>query len=230
MNMINSIRKKLEDLSDIKLKEFNSKLSPNICKDNILGIKIPTLRKFSKSLNDSEKEKFILSLPNKYLEEIILHSIILSEIKDVNELFARLDDYLPFVMSWCDCDTIKPLIFKKIHNENIHSKLIAYAENREEYVCRFGLVSLLSYYTKEYFNVNDIEVIKDIKSNYYYVNMAISWYFSELLVNQYNSVISLFESNELDLWIHNKSLQKALESFRIGANEKQYIRSLKRIV
>lgn len=227
--MINKIRDTLESLSDEKLKAFNAKLSPSIDINCILGIKMPTLRKLSKTLTNTEKQQFLDSLPHKYLEENILHSIIISEIKDVNKLFTYLDKYLPFLLSWCDCDVIKPIIFKNVHNADIHNKLLEYVYDEREFVCRFGIISLLSYYSKDYFVKNDIDVIKNINSNYYYVNMAISWYFSELLVWHYDAVIPLYENKELSLWIHNKSIQKALESFRISESEKQYLRSLKRI-
>ena len=226
----NDIRQTLESFSEEKLKAFNAKLSPSVDINCILGIKIPVLRKLSKTLTNAEKQKFLTSLPHKYLEENILHSIIISEIKDVNELFKSLDDFLPFILSWADCDVIKPIILKNVHNEDIHNKLLEYACDKREFVCRFGIVALMTYYTKDNFCEDDINIIKNIKSDYYYVNMAISWYFSELLVWHYDIVIPLFEKKELDLWIHNKSLQKALESFRISECEKQYIRSLKMIV
>lgn len=217
----------ITNLVNDKDKEFTYKLNPELDKELILGIKIPVLRQISKKATIEDKDEFIKSLPHKYLEENILHAIIISEEKNINILYDKIDAFLPYLMSWSDCDVLKPILFKKIKTDMIHNKLLSYLKSNNTFTCRFGIVSLLNFYIDEKYMLDDINTLKNINSDEYYVNMAISWYLSYALIYDFSKVIKYFENHEFTTWIHNKSLQKACESFRIKEDEKEYMRSLK---
>lgn len=217
----------ITNLGNDKDKEFTYKLNPELDKELILGIKIPILRQISKKTTIEDKNEFIKTLPHKYLEENILHAIIISEEKNIDILYDKLDAFLPYLMSWSDCDVLKPILFKKTKNDIIHNKLLSYLKGNNTFTCRFGIVSLLNFYIDEKYLFDDINILKNINSDKYYVNMAISWYLSYALIYDFPKVIKYFENHEFTTWIHNKSLQKACESFRIKEDEKEYMRSLK---
>lgn len=218
---------KLYNNRDIKYKEFTSSLIPNIDKKNIIGVRIPVIRKMAKDMYKSnDYQSFIDDLPHKYLEENILHSCILSLYDDIDDLIIELDKYLPFVDNWSVCDTIKPKIFKT-NLEKVYNKIKEWVVSNETYKIRYGIVALLNYYLDEGFSEEYNNLVLSIKSEDYYVNMAIAWYFSFALIKQYKITIKIFENKYLDKWVHNKAIQKAIESYRIDSETKEYLKSLK---
>lgn len=218
---------KLYNNRDIKYKEFTSSLIPNIDKKNIIGVRIPVIRKMAKDMYKSnDYQSFIDDLPHKYLEENILHSCILSLYDDIDDLIIELDKYLPFVDNWSVCDTIKPKIFKN-NLEKVYNKIKEWVVSNETYKIRYGIVALLNYYLDEGFSEEYNNLVLSIKSEDYYVNMAIAWYFSFALIKQYKITIKIFENKYLDKWVHNKAIQKAIESYRIDSETKEYLKSLK---
>lgn len=225
MDIINKI---LYDNQDLKYREFDSKLIPNISKDKIIGVRMPVLRKIAKDIYNNEYiDVFLEELPHKYQEENILHGIILSmKYKDIDRLLEKLDRFLPYIDNWAVTDIISPKIFKKYPDE-VYDKIKIWIDSEYEYVVRFGVVSLLQFYLDNNFRLEELELVANINSNYFYVNMAISWFYSIALVKQYDDTIKYFEGKKLDKWIHNKSIQKACESYRITKDKKEYLRSLK---
>lgn len=211
---------------DLKYKDFTSSLIPNVEKSFVLGVRIPVIRKIEKSLSIEEKNKFLGELPHKYLEENILHSVIISNIKDIDDCIFELDRFLDYVDNWSVCDTLicKSLAKDlsktyKFINECICSKTI--------YRIRFGFVCMLRYFINDEYvdRCNNISV--SFKSEEYYINMAIAWYLSYALINEYDKTIGIFENKLLDKWVHNKSIQKAIESFRISNEKKEYLKGLR---
>lgn len=221
-----SIRNELIKLSDKKYSMFNSKLIPNIDTESVLGIKMPVLRKFAKSLTLEEKKAFFNNLPHKYLEEDNLHSLLLNDFSDYELLMLELEKFLPYINNWETCDALKPKVFLKNLNK-VHIRLKEWLRSENEYTVRFALVTLMNFYLTDYFKGEYLEYPLIIKLDTYYVKMAVAWFYAEALVTQWDDAIKIIESKKLNKWTHNKSIQKAIESFRIPLERKEYLKSLK---
>lgn len=221
------ITNKLLSMQDIKYRDFNAKLIPNIDVDRIIGVRMPDIRALAKEIKDEEYiDSFLDELPHKYQEENILHGIILSYYKDIDLLLKKLDIFLTYADNWAVTDIISPKVFKK-YPDKVYEYILKWINSNEEYKIRFGIVSLLQFYLDDNFNKKILMDVKKIKYDSYYVKMAISWFYSFALIKQYDDTVKLFESKKLDKWIHNKSIQKAIESYRISDEKKNYLRSLK---
>lgn len=221
------ITNKLLSMQDIKYRDFNAKLIPNIDVDRIIGVRMPDIRALAKEIKDEEYiDSFLDELPHKYQEENILHGIILSYYKDIDLLLKKLDIFLTYADNWAVTDIISPKVFKK-YPDKVYKYILKWINSNEEYKIRFGIVSLLQFYLEDNYNKKILMDVKKIKYDSYYVKMAISWFYSFALIKQYDDTVKLFESKKLDKWIHNKSIQKAIESYRINDEKKNYLRSLK---
>ena len=222
------ITKMLFDEQDLEYRDFNSKLIPNIDKDRIIGVRVPILRKIAKDIyNDEYIDKFLCELPHKYHEENVLHGIILTlKYKDIDVLLNKLDLFLSYIDNWAVTDIISPKLFRK-YPDKVYDKINEWVNSKDEYKIRFGIVSLLQFYLDDNFKIDVLELVSKIDSDYFYVKMAIAWFYSFALIKQYDSTIKFFEESILDKWIHNKSIQKAIESYRISEDRKEYLRSLK---
>ena len=222
------ILNKLYEYRDLKYRDFTSKLIPNIDKDKIIGVRTPDIRNMAKEIKDYDYiDKFLLELPHKYQEENILHGVLLSiKYKDIDILLSKLDKFLIYVDNWAITDIISPKIFKK-YPDKVYKKIEEWINSNYEYMIRFGIVSLLQFYLDDNFRLEELDLVKNIDSDYFYVKMAIAWFYSFSLIKQYDVTIKYFEDRKLDKWIHNKSIQKAVESYRISDDKKEYLRSLK---
>ena len=221
------ITKRLFELQDLKYREFTSRSIPNISIDNIIGVRLPDLRALAKEIKDEDYiDNFLKELPHKYHEENLLHGILIGLDKDIDRVLNRLDIFLKYADNWAVTDTISPKVFKK-YPDKAYKYITKWIKSNGEYKIRFGVVSLLQFYLDDNFKLEHIDLIKSIKKDTYYINMAIAWYYSFALVKQYDRVINIFENKELPVWIHNKSIQKAIESYRIPEDRKEYLRSLK---
>ena len=210
-------------IKDDKYRNFTSKLLPNIPKDSVIGVKIPDVKKYAKEyLKDEESKQFLKTLPHKYLEENILHAQLISLNKNFDEVVELLDKFLPYVDNWSVCDTIKPNIVKKYPKEFL-KYLKKWIKSKDEYRVRFSIVALLTYYLDDNFTDEINELVLNVKSDKYYINMARAWYFSFALIKQYDKTINIFENKLLDEWTNNKSIQKASESFRVSALHKEVL-------
>lgn len=224
---VDKIVKILFQNQDLKYRDFHSSLVPNVEKERFIGVRTPVLRKLAKEMvKDGSYKDFIKELPHYYYEENTLHSCILSLLKDLDELINELDIFLPYIDNWATCDLLRPKAFEK-DQKRILDKVKEWIHTKDIYSIRFGIVTLLSFYLDEFFCKEINEIVLNIKSDDYYVNMAIAWYFSYALIKQYDMTIDIFKMYKLDKWVHNKSIQKAIESFRISDDKKIYLRSLK---
>ena len=221
------IRNKLFTLQDKKYRDFQSKLIPTVAIDNVIGVRTPDLRKYAKELSKREDIKdFLNVLPHKYFDENQLHAFIVSEIKDFSLCIQEVSRFLPFVDNWATCDQMSPKIFKKYHSELLkHIK--EWLSSDKTYVVRFAIGMLMEHFLNEDFDIAYPERIAKIKSDEYYVNMMIAWYFATALAKQYNLVLPFIENKRLDSWTHNKTIQKAVESNRITEEQKAYLKKLK---
>ena len=212
---------------DLKYRDFHSSLVPNVEKSRFIGVRTPVLRDLSKKMiKDGSYKEFISELPHYYYEENTLHSCILSLYKDLDELLIELDKFLPYIDNWATCDLLRAQAFEE-DLDRIKDKVKEWINTKDVYSIRFGIVTLLSYYLDDYFTNEINDIVLSISSSEYYINMAIAWYFSYALIKHYDKTVYIFEECLLDKWVHNKSIQKAIESFRIDENKKNYLRSLK---
>ena len=218
---------RLFEMQDLKYRDFNAKLIPGTEKERIIGVRTPQLRKYAKELRKSgEWKEFVRELPHTYHEENALHGYILGEMKeDYEETMGLIEDFLPFVENWAVCDTISPKIFKK-YPMQVYEKVQQWVKSEHVYTVRFGLVTLLQFFLDENFDPRMLELVARIHREEYYINIAIAWYLSTALVKQYEAALPLLESRTLDPWIQNKTIQKAIESYRISGEQKEYLRTL----
>jgi len=222
------IQKELFSLQDKEYMKFLSKLTPNVSEDTIIGVRIPEIRKLAKKLvKNNEYEDFLKELPHKYYDENLLHGAIISENKDFENCIELLNSFLPFVDNWAVCDTISPKIFKK-HKKELIEKIKEWSQSDKTYTCRFGVEMLMTHFLDEDFKKEYLEMVANIHSEEYYVKMAVAWFFATALAKQWDYAVIYLENNRLDVWVHNKTIQKARESLRILEDKKGYLKGLKR--
>ncbi len=215
-------------MQDIKYRDFQIKLIPGYNIDTMLGIRTTDLRKYAKELIKSNNYlSYLDDLPHKYFEENQLEAFIISEIKDYDVCINYINKFLPYVDNWATCDQMSPKIFKKNHYKLINN-IMKWINSDKPYTIRFGIGMLMRYFLDEDFKEEYLKIVSCIKSDEYYVNMMIAWFFATALAKQYDKTIIYLENNKLDKWIHNKTIQKAIESYRISPDKKEYLKSLKK--
>ncbi len=224
-----AIQNRLLAVSDSKYKEFHCKLIPGIDPDTVIGIRTPVLRKLAADIYGSDEAvSFLNSLPHKYYDENNLHGFLIEKIKDYDECITRLKEFLPYINNWATCDSITPKVFKK-HLPELLSQIKIWLSSDHVYTVRFGIEMLMKFYlSEETFDEEYPRLVAGIRSEEYYVNMMIAWYFATALARQYDTVLPYIEEQRLDTWVHNKTIQKAVESFRITDEQKIYLKTLKR--
>lgn len=216
------IQKELFALQDLKYKEFHSKLMPNIDSDLIIGVRTPDLRNFAKNLTDYED--FLKALPHKYYEENNLHGFLISQIKDFDRVIEELNRFLPYVDNWATCDMLRPKVFKK-STDKLISEILKWLKSDKTYTIRFGIEMLMCYYLDGEFKEEYLEWVSLVKSEEYYVNMMIAWYFATALAKQWDKTIPYITEKRLSEWVHKKTIQKAKESFRITKEQKEFLKN-----
>ena len=224
---MNNIEKDLFKLQDKKYRELQSKILPNLDSNTIIGVRTPDLKKYAKKLfKENNYESFINDLPHKYYEENQLHAFIISDIKDYDECLSCFKKFLPFIDNWSTCDQSTPKAFSK-NLDSLLKEIKGWIKSKETYTIRFGVSMLMRNYLDDNFKVDYLELVSKIKSDEYYVNMMRAWYFATALAKQYDKTILYIENNKLDTWTHNKAIQKAIESYRVTDEHKDYLRSLR---
>lgn len=216
-------------LKDENYRRFHAKLIPDIPVDNIIGVRTPVLRKYAKEVAKlPEANIFLESLPHSYYEENNLHGALLSLLypKDIIAFMEQLERFLPYVDNWATCDMLSPKIFKK-HLPYVYERVQKWLQSDAVYTIRFGIVTLLGFYLDNAFEPEMLQLVANVRSEEYYVNMAVAWYFSMALVKQYDATLPYIQNRVLEPWTHNKSIQKAIESRRIPQETKAYLRGLK---
>lgn len=223
--MLLYIRKMLLDLKDEEYRKFTLKLIPNIEENKVIGVRTPKLREIIKKelKNIESKEKYLNQLSEfKYFEEYNIYMYILEKEKDLNIAINRIKEILPFIDNWATCDISSPKVFKKYPKE-VYRFAKECINSDKPYIKRYGIVLLLS---NRLYNYIDL-VINSEDNDQYYVKMVKAWYLSMALVYNYEKTIKYFEEKKIDKWVHNKALQKAIESRQIDINVKEYLRKLK---
>ncbi len=222
------VKSKLFEMQDLQYKSFHSKLMPTVNPDKIIGIRVPELRRFAKDFSKTEEaEMFIKNLPHKYYEEDNLHAFLIEQIKDYQQVINELNRFLPFVDNWATCDGLTPKIFAK-HTDELIGEIDNWLKSEHIYAVRFAVNMLMKFYLDDNFKEDYLQKVADIKSDEYYVKMVQAWYFATALAKQWNSAVLYLTENKLCEWVHNKTIQKAVESYRITPEQKEYLKKLKR--
>ena len=223
---MNRITAELFTLQDLEYKSFNAKLIPTISPDKIIGIRTPVLRKYARGLDKKAADSFISSLPHNFYEENNLHAFILEGYKDYEKCIALIDRFLPYIDNWATCDSLSPKIFKN-NLPKVFEKAKEWIKSEHTYTCRFGIKTLMSFFLENEYAIKALEMVSEIRSEEYYVNMMIAWFFATALAKQYDLTLPYIKDQRLDKWTHNKAIQKAVESYRITDDKKEYLKTLK---
>ncbi len=224
---IEEIRKKLFKLQDKKYRDFQCSLIPTLESTTIIGVRTPELRRYAKELvKQKEMQNFLHFLPHQYFEENQLHAFMISEIKDNKQCLEELNRFLPFVDNWATCDQLSPKVFKKNRSELI-DQIKQWVCSDRTYTVRFGIGMLLEHFLDDDFDPIYLEMVSKISSEEYYIRMMVAWYFATALAKQYTKALPYIEEQKLDIWTHNKTIQKAVESRRITLEQKEYLKRLK---
>ena len=221
------ITEELFKLQDKKYRDFQIKLIPTVDSKSIIGVRTPCLRNLAKRLvKENNYISFLEDLPHKYFDENQLHAFIISEIKDYDSCISYIDKFLPYVDNWATCDQMSPKVFKKYHDKLIEN-IKVWIKSKDTYTIRFGIGMLMQHFLDEDYKKEYLKLVLSIKSKEYYVNMMRAWFFATALAKKYNETIDYIEDKKLDIWTHNRTIQKAIESYRITNDQKKYLKSLK---
>ena len=224
---MDELQQELFKLQDLKYRNFHSKLMPGIDKETIIGIRTPVLRKFAKEFAKTEAaEAFLKELPHQYYEENNLHMLLISDIKDYERCLAEVKRFLPYINNWATCDIPRPKCFAK-HKTELLPVIKEWIASGDTYTIRYGIGTLLSFYLDEGFQMEDLDLAAGVRREEYYVKMMAAWYFATALAKQYDAALPYLRQRRLDRWTHNKTIQKAVESYRITPEQKDELRSLR---
>lgn len=221
------LERRLFEMQDPKYLDFHSRLLPGIDRETLIGIRTPVLRKFAREFaKTSDAELFLRALPHRYYEENNMHMMLISWIKDYDKCLEEVKRFLPYVNNWATCDLPAPKCFAK-HKEELLPEIRNWIASGETYTIRYGIGMLMSFYLDEDFRPEYLELAAEVRSEEYYVNMMIAWYLATALAKQWEAAIPYLEERKLPEWVHRKTIQKAVESFRITPDQKTYLRSLR---
>lgn len=214
----------LMQLQDSDYQAFQARLIPNIPAERIIGVRTPELRKLAKQL--PEAESFLEALPHAYFEENQLHSFLLSEGKDFSRVIQEVDRFLPYVDNWATCDQLSPKVFKK-HRQELLPYIEKWIESPEAYAVRFAIKMLMEHFLDADFSVCYPEMVAAVHREEYYIRMMAAWYFATALAKQYDAALPFLTDRKLEPWTHNKAIQKAIESYRITPEQKDFLKTLR---
>ncbi len=227
MGITEEIRKELLYHQDPAYREFQIGLIPTVRPETVIGVRTPVLRKMAKELGKREDLfRFLADLPHGLFEENQLHAFIISDIKDFAVCLERVNQFLPQVDNWATCDQLSPKCFGK-HRTELMDSIGCWIHSEETYTVRFGIRMLMNHYLGENFDPVYPEWVSELRSEEYYVNMMIAWYFATALAKQYDVVLPLLREHRLAPWTHNMAIRKAIESYRVTPEQKMYLKSLK---
>ena len=230
MIITEEIRERLFQLQDTAYRDFQSKLIPNIEISTEIGVRTPELRKLAKELIKRENiGEFLNAVPHAYFDENQLHAFLVSEIKEFDRCIDEVCRFLPYVDNWATCDQMSPKVFRK-NREALLPYIREWLDSGETYTVRFGIGMLMSHFLDDSFDLAYPEMVAAVRSEEYYVNMMVAWYFATALAAHYGAIVPFLEEERLAPWTHNKAIQKAVESCRISPEQKAYLKTLKRNV
>ena len=227
MAELTKLQKQLFELQDLKYRDFHSKLMPETDKETVIGIRTPVLRKFAKEFaGTSESEAFLRQLPHRYYEENNLHMMLITGIKDYEKCMEEIQRFLPCIDNWATCDYPAPKCFAR-HKDQVLEEAKRWISSGETYVIRYGIGMLMRLFLDEDFSSEYLEMAAAVQSQEYYVNMMIAWYFATALAKQWDATVPYIEQHKLSDWVHRKTVQKAVESYRITPEQKEYLKGFR---
>ena len=228
--MIQKIKNDLLLMQDKTYKDFHSKLMPTINPNSIIGIRVPVLRDYAKKLfkeNSIESlNSFLKNLPHEFYEENNIHAFIIEKINNFDECIFYLENFLPYIDNWATCDMLNPKIFKTNY-EKLLEKIYQWINSDSVYTVRFAIGMLMRYFLDEKFETKYLDLVASINSGEYYINMMRAWFFATALAKQYEQTFPYIKNYSLDKWTHNKTIQKAKESFRISKVQKEELKKFR---
>ena len=188
---------------------------------------MPLLRAFAKDFaREPDCSRFLSLLPHRYYDENMLHALLLSQLKDMDECVARVEEFLPYVDNWAVCDIMSPKVFGR-HPARLMDKAVEWSRPPHVYTCRFGLAMLMTHFLDSRFSPSVLDAAAAVESDEYYVRMMVAWFFATALAKQWDAAIPYLQQRRLGVWVHNKTIQKACESYRITAGQKAVLRTMK---
>lgn len=227
MDTVSYVRDRLFELQDLDYRAFHSRLIPNVDPETVIGVRTPQLRRFAREFfRQPEAEEFLGFLPHRYYEENNLHGFLIEPVKDFDLCIDRMERFLPYMDNWATCDLVTPKVFKD-HLPELLGHIRRWLVSGEIYTVRYGIRMLMWFYLEEEFQEEYLKLVASVRSDEYYINMAAAWYFATALTKQYDAALPYLEQGRLTLWVHNKAIQKALESYQIPKERKEYLRGLK---
>lgn len=225
--MLTDIQKRLFELRDEKYRDFQSPLIPNVDKELFIGVRTPILKRLAKEIHESDAEKeFMSALPHKYFDENQLHSFLISLDKDFSGCIEKVNAFLPYIDNWAVCDQLSPKCFYK-NPEKLLPYIDIWLKSAHTYTVRFAIVCLMRYFLDERFDIEYAEKVALTKSDDYYIIMAVAWYFATALAKQYDSVLPFISERRIEETARRKAIQKAIESYRISDEKKEFLKKLR---
>ena len=226
---MNELQQNLFDMRDATYAAFIAKLTPGFQPSHFIGVRVPLLRTIARSFAKEEaaSQSFFSLLPHSYYEEDMLHGMLISLVKDYDRCVDLTDRFLPYVDNWAVCDTLSPKVFAK-HKTQLLENILRWSSSSHTYTCRFGLRMLMTHFLDDSFSADFLEIPAAIRSEEYYVKMMVAWFFATALAKQWEATLPYLENRQLDPWTHRKTIQKAIESYRIPPERKDYLRTLRK--
>lgn len=225
--VISQVRRELFKMQDLKYKAFHEKLIPTVEPDRIIGVRTPELRKYARAFAKTpEAEIFLARLPHDYYEENNLHAFVVETFRDYERAMEETEQFLPYIDNWATCDCFAPKVFRK-YPEEVYKKVKMWMRSDRVYTVRYGIGLLMSNYLDEKFSPEMIGLVADIHSEEYYINMMCAWYMATALAKQEEAALPYLTGRKFSAWVHNKAIQKAVESRRIAPEMKTYLKTLK---
>lgn len=227
MSIAESVRKELYKLQDSKYADFSAKLSPDMKRDDFIGVRTPALKALAKEMvKDGTGKEYIKYLPHKYFDENQLHAFIISLEKDFDLAIKEVEEFLPYIDNWATCDQLRSKAFAK-YSEKLLPYIDKWLASDKTYTIRFGIGALMCYFLDARFKPEYLEKVAQVESEEYYIKMMVAWYFATALAKQWDATVPYIEGRKLPDWTHRKTIQKAIESFRVSDEHKAYLRTLK---
>ena len=225
---MNELQQNLFGMRDATYAAFIAKLTPGFPLGHFIGVRVPLLRTIARSFAKEEaaSQRFLSHLPHSYYEEDMLHGMLISLVKDYDRCLDLTDRFLPYVDNWAVCDTLSPKVFAK-HKAQLLENILRWSSSSHTYTCRFGLRMLMTHFLDDSFSADFLEIPAAIRSEEYYVKMMVAWFFATALAKQWEATLPYLENRQLDPWTHRKTIQKAIESYRIPPERKDYLRTLR---
>ena len=222
------ITEALFSMQDEKYRAFHGALMPTVERERIIGVRMPALRRYAAALaKKPEAALFLLELPHTYYEENNLHALLLMREKDFDVLMPQLERFLPEIDNWATCDLFKPACFAR-NRKRLLPYLSEWLRSDRPYTVRFAIEMLMTHYLGEDFSPEYPAWVAAVSSEHYYVRMMQAWYFATALAFRYEELLPYLTQERLSPWVRQKTIQKAVESFRLSPLQKEELKALRR--